>query len=54
LLSLIRHSDAVLGAVLRLSGREAVLPQMSLREQRSVHVKIIENIDALLSPGPKQ
>jgi hypothetical protein len=54
LLSLVRNSDAVLNAVLRLSGREAVLPQTSLREQRSVHVKIIENIDALLSPGPKQ
>src|SRR3954447_18983942 len=50
LLSLVRHSDSVLGAVLRLAGREAVLPQMSLRQQRSVHVKIIDNIDALLSP----
>jgi hypothetical protein len=38
----------------RVSGREAVLPQASLREQRSLHVKIIENIDELLSPGPKQ
>ena len=36
------------------AGREAVLPQASLREQRSLHVKIIENIDELLSPGPKQ
>jgi len=51
LLSLVRHSDAVLGAVLRLSGRDAVLPQMSLRQQRSVHVKIIENIDELLIPN---
>lgn len=48
LLSLIRNSDAVLNAVLRLAGREAVLPQMSLRHQRSGLVKIIENIDELL------
>ena len=48
LLSLIRHSDEVLNAVLRLSGREAVLPQMSLHHQRSGLVKIIENIDELL------
>lgn len=54
LLSLIRHSDEVLNAVLRLSGREAVLPQMSLRHQRSGLIKIIENIDELLSPVPKQ
>jgi hypothetical protein len=47
LLSLIRHSDEVLNAVLRLTGREAVLPQTSLR-QRSGLVKIIENIDELL------
>ena len=53
LLSLIRHSDEVLNAVLRLTGREAVLPQTSLR-QRSGLVKIIENIDKLLNPGPKQ
>jgi hypothetical protein len=38
----------VLNAVLRLSGREAVLPQMNLRHQRSGLVKIIENIDELL------
>ena len=50
LLSLVRNSDAVLNAVLRLSGRDAVLPQMSLRHQRSVHLKIIENIDELLTP----
>jgi hypothetical protein len=49
LLSLLRHSDAVLNAVLRLSGREAVLPQVSLGEQRLVHVKIIETIDQLLN-----
>ena len=48
LLSLIRHSDAVLGAVLRFSGREALLPQLSLRDQRSGLVQIIENIDELL------
>ena len=48
LLSLIRHSDAVLGAVLRFSGRETLLPQVSLRDQRSGLVKIIENIDELL------
>ena len=54
LLSLIRRSDEVLNAVLRLTGREAVLPQTSLRHQRSGLVKIIENIDELLSPGPKQ
>src|ERR1051325_4539113 len=49
LLSLVRHSDEVLNAVLRLAGREAVLPQTSLRHQRSGLVKIIENIDELLS-----
>ena len=48
LLSLVRHSDEVLNAVLRLTGREAVLPQTSLRHQRSGLVKIIENIDELL------
>jgi hypothetical protein len=48
LLSLIRNSDAVLNAVLRLAGREAVLPQVSLRHLRSGLVKIIENIDELL------
>src|SRR3981189_1752331 len=51
LLSLARHSDEVLNAVLRLSGREAVLPQMNLRHQRSGLVKIIENIDELLIRG---
>lgn len=53
LVSLIRHSDAVLEAVLRLAGRESMIPQMSLREQRSGLVKIIENIDELLSSDPK-
>jgi hypothetical protein len=52
LLSLVRNSDAVLDAVLRLSGRDAVLPQMSLRHQRSGLVRIIENIDDLLTPDP--
>ena len=37
-------------AALRLSGRDAALPQMSLRHQRSGLVKIIENIDELLIP----
>ena len=49
LLSLVRHSDAVLDAVLRLSGREAVLPQVNLSEQRLFHVKTIERIDQLLN-----
>ena len=50
LLSLVRNSDAVLNAVLRLSGRDVVLPQMSLCQQRLGLVKIIENIDELLIP----
>jgi hypothetical protein len=54
LLSLVRNSDAVLDAVLRFAGRETLIPQMSLREQRLGLVKIIENIDELLNPGPKQ
>jgi hypothetical protein len=49
LVSLIRHSDAVLDAVLRFAGREILIPQMRLREQRSELVKIIENIDELLT-----
>src|SRR4051794_35442187 len=49
LLSLVHHSDAVLNAVLRLSGREAVQPQMNLSEQRLVHLRIIESIDQLLN-----
>src|SRR5258708_2148041 len=52
LLSLVPNSHAVLDAVLRLSGRDAVLPQMSLRHQRSGLVKIIENIDELLIREP--
>jgi hypothetical protein len=54
LLSLIRHSDAVLDAVLRLSGREAILPQMSLRGLRSGLVRIVENVDQLLSRSSEQ
>jgi hypothetical protein len=54
LLSLIRHSDAVLEAVLRFSDRESVIPQMKLREQRSGLIKIVENIDQLLIPDSER
>lgn len=50
LMSLIRHSDEVLEAVLHFCGRERVLPQIELREQRVLLVKILEDIDELLRP----
>jgi len=48
LLSLIRNSDAVLKAVLRLAEREFLVPRISLRAQRSGLLKIVDDIDDLL------
>ena len=50
LISLIRHSDAVLEAVLRFCGREALNPQVSLRQLRSGLAKVLEDIDVIQMP----
>jgi hypothetical protein len=50
LLSLIRHSDAVLEVVLRFCGRETLHPQLSLRQLRSGLAKALEDVDLILKP----
>src|SRR6266480_4006655 len=49
LVSLVRHSDAVLTVLLRLAGREALLVTASLIEARSKLTDILVAIDDLLS-----
>jgi hypothetical protein len=49
LVSLVRHSDAVLEVFLRLAGREALLVTASLIEARSKLTDVLGTIDDLLS-----
>jgi hypothetical protein len=48
LVSLVRHSDGVLHAFLRLSGREASMVAVNLADARSRLVEILEVVDELL------
>jgi len=48
LLSLARHSNAVLEAFLRLSGRETCVPVVDLLEARAKLREILRNFDELL------
>lgn len=53
LLSLVRHSNGVLGAFLRLAGREPAMAAISLFEARAKLVEMLENFDDLLArEGP--
>ncbi len=48
LLSLVRHSNAVLEAFLRLAGRETSLAAVSLFDARTKLVEVLKNFDELL------
>jgi hypothetical protein len=48
LVSLVRHSDAVLHALLRLSGREASMVPVNLANTRSRLIQMLEVVDELL------
>jgi hypothetical protein len=52
LLMLVRNSNAVFEAVLRLSGREASLTAIDLLEARTKLLDMIKNFDELLDHGP--
>ena len=48
LVSLVRHSDVVLDAFLRLTGREALMVAVNLADARSKLVEMLEIVDQLL------
>jgi hypothetical protein len=52
LLTLVRNSNAVFEAVLRLSGRETSLTAIDLLEARTKLLYMIKNFDELLGRGP--
>jgi hypothetical protein len=52
LLTLVRNSNAVFEAVLRLSGREASLTAIDLVEARTKLLDMIKDFDDLLGHGP--
>lgn len=52
LISLLRNSDAVLGAILRLSGREASLAVVNLLDARDALRAAVKKFDDLLDPNP--
>jgi hypothetical protein len=54
LVSLVRHSDAVLEIILQLSGREASLVSVNLAYARSQLAQVLDSIDDLLATEPRQ
>ena len=50
LLSLVRHSNAVLEAFLRLAGRQSSWATLNLHEARTRLIEMLKNFDELLDP----
>lgn len=54
LISLVRHSDAVLEVFLQIAGREASLVSVKLAYARSQLAQVLDSIDDLLASEPRR